>query len=193
MDVTAWLDSGDTSPLVQPPAGISLNPLPLSGLSSPVGADSVESLAAMPLLPMAAEIVPNPLLLLSSAVVSAAGGSVDPLTGLASDAPVAAATHNHEGMAATDPPCPGLPDLIVTNVYVPLAITWGQTIDVSFTVQNIGTCPNTSAWYDGIYLSADAVWDESDGFLGNLSSTMLLFLLKDCFSEFNRINSISMH
>jgi hypothetical protein len=162
MDVTAWLDSGDTSPLVQPPTGISLNPLPLSGLSSPVGAASVESLAAMPLLPMAAEIIPNPLLLSSPAVMSAAGGSVDPLTRLSSDTPVAAATHTHEGMAATDPPCPGLPDLVVTATYAPQTATYGEIIPVSWKVTNAGACPTTETWYNSFYLSTDTVFDATD-------------------------------
>jgi hypothetical protein len=113
-------------------------------------------------------------LLLTSSTGASAGGNVDLLTGLDSNAPVAAATHTHEGMAATDPPCPGLPDLIVTAAYVPPALTWGQTVDVSFTVQNIGICPSTSNWYDGIYLSADATWDPSDTYLSLVLTDFVL-------------------
>jgi hypothetical protein len=150
MDVTAWLDSGDTSPLVQPPAGISLNPLPLSGLSSPVGAVSVEGLAATPLLPAAVETASEPLLLPSSA-----SGSIDPLTGLDSNAFV------------VSPQAAGaLPDLVVTAASVTPHATWGQKVNVTWTVTNQGSGIAGGGWNDAFYLSTDPIWDENDRPLG---------------------------
>lgn len=63
------------------------------------------------------------------------------------------------------PPC----DLIVTNVEATATAVVGTAITVSWTVQNIGD--NTVSGYvkDGIYLSHDTVFDNSDVLIGTIS------------------------
>lgn len=63
------------------------------------------------------------------------------------------------------PPC----DLIVTNVEAAANAIVGGTLTVSWTVQNIGD--NTVSGYvkDGIYLSHDTLFDNSDVLIGTLS------------------------
>ncbi len=54
-----------------------------------------------------------------------------------------------------------LPDLVVQNVLTPASAFSGQQILVSWEVKNIGkgNTVTTESWYDGIYLSADSIFD----------------------------------
>lgn len=63
------------------------------------------------------------------------------------------------------PPC----DLVVTNVEATATAVVGATITVSWTVQNIGD--NTVSGYvkDGVYLSQDTLFDNSDVLIGTIS------------------------
>lgn len=59
------------------------------------------------------------------------------------------------------------PDLVLTQVDAPEAVFSGQTIEVSWTVENSGEADLSSYWYDSVYLSADQVFDpNSDYYLG---------------------------
>lgn len=61
-----------------------------------------------------------------------------------------------------EPAAPALPDLIATNVSVGSeSVEAGGTVDVAYTISNIGSGPATSA-LAGIYLSADPVITTSD-------------------------------
>ncbi|MDB9539136.1 hypothetical protein, partial [Anabaenopsis arnoldii] len=49
-----------------------------------------------------------------------------------------------------------LPDLIVSDITPTVTdVSWGETIDISWTVTNQGTGNTTSYWYDNIYFSVD--------------------------------------
>lgn len=63
------------------------------------------------------------------------------------------------------PPC----DLIVTNVEAAANVVVGSTLNVSWTVQNIGDNVVSGYVKDGIYLSLDTVFDNSDVMIGSLS------------------------
>jgi hypothetical protein len=52
-------------------------------------------------------------------------------------------------------------DLTVSSVGVPSSGTFGQPIDVSWTVQNVGVGTANEAWTDGIYLSSSSTFDSS--------------------------------
>ena len=55
-----------------------------------------------------------------------------------------------------------LPDLIVTGVTGTPTGWPGSNVQVDWTVRNVGACPASGDWTDGIYASADAVWDPTD-------------------------------
>lgn len=63
------------------------------------------------------------------------------------------------------PPC----DLVVTNVEAASSATVGGTITVSWTVQNIGENAVSGYVKDGIYLSRDTLFDNSDVLIGTIS------------------------
>jgi subtilase family serine protease len=55
------------------------------------------------------------------------------------------------------------PNLIITNFTAPSTASTGQTIALSWTVQNQGTrVTNTSSWYDRIVFSSDTIFGNSD-------------------------------
>ncbi len=65
--------------------------------------------------------------------------------------------------------CPVRPELEVTELFLQesTAVS-GQNIDLSWTVLNNGSDPgywDYEYWYDGVYLSTDISWDESDIFV----------------------------
>lgn len=60
-----------------------------------------------------------------------------------------------------------LPDLVVSGAQVKDAPTWGETIAVSWTVTNQGPRVALGQWYDGFYLSSDAVFDSSDVYVSD--------------------------
>lgn len=57
------------------------------------------------------------------------------------------------------------PDLTVTNLTAPAATKPNTEIEVSWTVQNIGTVTAPGNWYDYLYLSDDATLDSDDTYL----------------------------
>lgn len=59
-----------------------------------------------------------------------------------------------------------LPDLIVEEVNNPHTAFSSTTISVNWKVKNQGTGASSGSWYDLLYLSADAVFDNSDLYLG---------------------------
>lgn len=63
-----------------------------------------------------------------------------------------------------------VPDLVVTNVDAPRSAFSGQSIDVTWTVRNLGETATDVAWYDSVYLSLDQFFDRgSDRYLGTIS------------------------
>src|SRR5204862_4496271 len=59
------------------------------------------------------------------------------------------------------------PDLIVTKAAAPTTAVVGETINVSYTVQNRGQFTASADWSDRFYLSGDAVFDAGDRLLGS--------------------------
>ncbi len=53
-------------------------------------------------------------------------------------------------------------DLVITGVDAPVSLTVGEAFAISWTVCNQGSGATDGGWYDGIYLSTDAVIDEGD-------------------------------
>ncbi|MCC7204900.1 MAG: Ig-like domain-containing protein, partial [Phycisphaeraceae bacterium] len=61
-------------------------------------------------------------------------------------------------------------DLVVQSVTGPAVAAAGQTVVISWTVQNASTQDLAGFWADSVYLSADAVWDWSDKLIGTADS-----------------------
>ncbi|QOV22926.1 CARDB domain-containing protein, partial [Anabaenopsis elenkinii] len=58
---------------------------------------------------------------------------------------------------------PDLPDLIVTDITPTLTeVSWGETLNISWTVTNQGSGNATSWWYDNIYFSVDENFDPNE-------------------------------
>ncbi len=57
------------------------------------------------------------------------------------------------------------PDLRAASLSNPAAASWGDTLHLAWTVENIGADPARNNWYDAIYLSSDATLDGSDSLL----------------------------
>ncbi len=67
------------------------------------------------------------------------------------------------------------PDLKVTTVGVPPQAFSGQEVSATWTVTNAGSGATSSpVWYDRVWLSADAVLDNSDTFLGDVANPAYL-------------------
>ncbi|MFA6133899.1 MAG: CARDB domain-containing protein [Phycisphaerae bacterium] len=62
-------------------------------------------------------------------------------------------------------------DLAVTQLTTPPAVALGSTLEVGWTVRNLGRSAAEGTWTDAIYLSADASLDADDVFLGEVSHT----------------------
>ncbi len=64
----------------------------------------------------------------------------------------------------------GAPDLAVTVASGPAAAVVGdnQQLAVSYTVQNVGSVPAHSSWYDALYVSDKPTFDNTATFLANL-------------------------
>ena len=63
------------------------------------------------------------------------------------------------------------PDLIVSDASSTVdAATWGETIQVSWVVANIGTVTAAATWGDQIYISDDAILDGTDKFVATFSA-----------------------
>ncbi len=58
------------------------------------------------------------------------------------------------------------PDLVVTEVDITEGVTWGESAEVTWTVQNQGSGTALTDWWDTIYLSSDEFYDSSDVYLG---------------------------
>lgn len=61
------------------------------------------------------------------------------------------------------------PDLTVSNVSVASPILLGSTVDVSYTISNVGVATADPVWFEQIFLSDDDVWDSSDVQVTNLN------------------------
>ncbi|MCB9252822.1 MAG: right-handed parallel beta-helix repeat-containing protein [Flavobacteriales bacterium] len=59
-----------------------------------------------------------------------------------------------------------LPDLTVEEVHSPNSAFSANTISISWKIKNTGSGPTSGSWYDAVYLSADAVLDVTDQYLG---------------------------
>jgi RHS repeat-associated protein len=64
----------------------------------------------------------------------------------------------------------GAPDLIVSNVTAPEAGALGETVSLSWTVQNQGTVEAPADWTDYIYWSSNDTYDGSDTFITSISA-----------------------
>ena len=68
------------------------------------------------------------------------------------------------------------PDLVVTDITVPVEAPSGQPVEISWTVTNNGEGEATGTWRDRIYLSSDDQWGSNDTYLavytysGNLAA-----------------------
>lgn len=61
------------------------------------------------------------------------------------------------------------PDLTVSDVTVASPILLGSTVNVSYTISNIGSATADPVWFEQIFLSNDEVWDSSDVQVTNLN------------------------
>jgi RHS repeat-associated protein len=72
------------------------------------------------------------------------------------------------------------PDLQLTSLIIPSNANFGQTIEVSWTVRNIGSDPAREEWSDRIYLSNNNTLDESDTVLfTNVANASPLSVLQE--------------
>ncbi|MCB9251428.1 MAG: right-handed parallel beta-helix repeat-containing protein [Flavobacteriales bacterium] len=67
-----------------------------------------------------------------------------------------------------------LPDLIVEGVTSPKSAFSSTSISISWKIKNTGLGNATGLWYDGVYLSKDAVLDVTDTYLGAASNPSAL-------------------
>jgi len=66
----------------------------------------------------------------------------------------------------------GAPDFVVTGAGAPALATFGQTVDVSWTVANQGAAPTAvPAWYDSLYLSRDSTFSGDDIWLASVDES----------------------
>ncbi|NLF30106.1 MAG: cadherin-like domain-containing protein, partial [Planctomycetes bacterium] len=57
-------------------------------------------------------------------------------------------------------------DLVAGQITIPAGVTPGQNVSLTYTVSNGGLNTAVGAWFDALYLSADAVWDVGDRLIG---------------------------
>jgi large repetitive protein len=63
----------------------------------------------------------------------------------------------------------GATDLVISNATSPTAAIVGETVSLSWDVTNTGTVnADANYWIDFVYLSKDAVWDNSDTYITNV-------------------------
>jgi Ca2+-binding RTX toxin-like protein len=77
---------------------------------------------------------------------------------------------NFDGLS-TEVIIPPPSDLVVTGVTAPASATLGQTVAISYTVQNQGTDAAIGGWNDTLYLSTDTIWDINDTVIGQATHT----------------------
>ncbi|MBD2169240.1 DUF4114 domain-containing protein [Calothrix membranacea FACHB-236] len=56
----------------------------------------------------------------------------------------------------------GLPDLVVNTIKSPEQVSWGETVEISWTVENTGDSVAPANWYDSVYISDDEILDDTD-------------------------------
>jgi Subtilase family/SdrD B-like domain/Cadherin-like/Putative Ig domain/CARDB/Domain of unknown function (DUF4114)/Bacterial pre-peptidase C-terminal domain len=56
----------------------------------------------------------------------------------------------------------GLPDLVVSTTTSPQQVTWGETVEISWTVENTSSFVALANWYDYVYISDDEILDNTD-------------------------------
>ncbi len=78
--------------------------------------------------------------------------------------------NNHAFTASTTTAIVPTEDLVVASVTAADNGTFGQTINVAWTVANQGTGPSVGTWYDRVWLSRDDVYSNDDVFLGDFSA-----------------------
>ncbi len=61
-------------------------------------------------------------------------------------------------------------DLVVSEATAPAAAVVGQTIPVTWTVQNVGTTPASRSWHDAIYVSDNTTLGATDTLVAMFSS-----------------------
>jgi hypothetical protein len=69
-------------------------------------------------------------------------------------------------------PAPG--DLIVSAIIPPVDINAGETADISWSINNLGSNPVTGKMRDIVYLSKDTIWDSDDIFFASNESIINL-------------------
>ncbi|WP_240695693.1 RHS repeat-associated core domain-containing protein, partial [Candidatus Chloroploca sp. Khr17] len=67
-----------------------------------------------------------------------------------------------------------LPDLVLTQVTVPMTLAVGQPASMTYRVQNTGQGDAGPTWQDAVYLSTDANLDRTDQQLGSVASNRTL-------------------
>jgi subtilase family serine protease len=65
-------------------------------------------------------------------------------------------------------------DLQVTGIEAPSTAQAGDSVTVSWTIENIGDNPATGTMREGLFLSQDSTWDPGDPFLGSLGRSISL-------------------
>ncbi|MCV3215605.1 hypothetical protein OGM63_19160 [Plectonema radiosum NIES-515] len=65
----------------------------------------------------------------------------------------------------------GAPDLIITSATAPITAPERSSVSLSWTVSNIGEATATDSWYDYVYLSDNTIWDNSDRYMGYVSTS----------------------
>ncbi len=78
-----------------------------------------------------------------------------------------AETTTADNVSAAVPVTLATPDLQVTSVMAPPSATWGDSVQLTWTVQNNGAGAADGVWYDGVYVSSTPQLDASAQFLGD--------------------------
>jgi CARDB/Putative Ig domain len=60
-------------------------------------------------------------------------------------------------------------DLVVSTITIPGSAMAGDSVEIKWTVKNVGVNPASGSWTDAAYLSADANWDINDKPIGKFS------------------------
>jgi len=61
------------------------------------------------------------------------------------------------------------PDLAAVSIRAPSALSVGQSVELAWTVQNLGAGAAVPSWSDQLFLSADATWDITDRSIATVS------------------------
>jgi len=67
-----------------------------------------------------------------------------------------------------------LPDLAVLSLEAQPTVLVGKTLQVTYSVKNVGSTEMSQPWIDALYLSLDPNWDEEDLLLGTVQAAPLL-------------------